>query len=59
MVLLGISIGFLTFHSFTSGGSEPDVFFDKRAGVSLNASINARLNESQAQTASPAKNEKP
>jgi len=57
--LLGISIGLLTFHSFPSGGSEPDVFFDKRAGVSLNAAVKARLNESQVQTPSPAKNEKP
>lgn len=59
MVFLVISISLLIFDSFSFFGSEPEVLFDKRAGVSLNAPINARLNENQVQTVLPPKREKP
>lgn len=59
MVFVVISISLLTFHSFSFFGSEPEVLFDRRAGVSLNASLRSRLNESPVQTDLPLKREKP
>src|SRR5659263_519003 len=59
MVLLAISTSLLTFHPFSFFRGEAEVPLDRQAGVSLNAPINARLNESQVQTALPPKNEEP
>ncbi len=59
MALLAISTSLLIFGSFSFFGSQPEVLFDRQAGVSLNAPIKARLNASQAQTALPPKQEKP
>lgn len=59
MVLLVISTSLLIFGSFSFFDSEPEVLFDRRAGVSLNAPTKASLNESQVQTVLPPKREKP
>lgn len=59
IVFLVISISLLTFDSFSFFGREPEVLFDRRAGVSLNADIKARLNESPAQIDRLPKHEKP
>jgi hypothetical protein len=59
IVFLVISISLVIFDSFPFFGSETEVLFDRLAGVSLNAPIKARLNESQVQTVLPPKREKP
>lgn len=59
LVFLAISISLLAFDSFSIFGKESEVLFDRRTGVSLNAEIKARLNESPVQPDLPPKHEKP
>jgi hypothetical protein len=59
MVFLAIAASLLIFDSFSFFGSAPKVLFDRRAGVSLNAPITARLNANQVRTDLPPKREKP
>lgn len=59
MVFMVISISLLVFDPFSFFGSEPEILFDRQAGVSLNAPIQARLKEREAQTVLPPKREEP
>lgn len=59
VVFMVISISLLIFDPFSFFGSQPEVLFDRQAGVSLNAPIQRRLNESEVQTVLPPKREKP
>ena len=59
VVFMVISISVLVFDPFSFFGSEPEILFDRQAGVSLNAPIQARLKEREAQTVLPPKREEP